>query len=190
MLYFSDLQIHFDTLNPSAYLIKEGRPPQGSYRPPSTTSPAKNIPPKTLPIPYKTTELKPVSAFNDNKFTSSLPSHCNSRTRNWCQNLNSTGSYPDSDYVSLSSNHNYSQGHINPYRDSKYNYSPHNVNQLKPPLQNGGFLNPGYANYSTYRSNSTRDDDETTTTSGSYTINHEELDDDVAAVQYQVSQVV
>lgn len=184
-----DLQIRFDALNPSAYLIKEGRPSLGSYRHPPKSA-AKVIPPNTLPLPHKTSDLKPVPAFNDSNFKNTHPNHFNSRTRNWCQNLNSVGSYPDSDYTSLNSSHNYSNGHIQTYSDSKYNYNPHNVNHSKPPVQNGGFLNQGYANYATYRSNSTREDDETTTTSGSYTINHEDIDDDVAAAQYQVSHVV
>ncbi|XP_045203249.2 protocadherin alpha-11-like isoform X2 [Mercenaria mercenaria] len=186
-----DVQLHIETLNPSAYLIRQdGRPTHGSYRHPKPSSPVKNIPPSTLPLPYKNTDLKPKSAFNDNNFHITHPSHRNSQNRNRCPQLDSTGSYPDSDYISLSSNHNYSQGNINPYRDSKYNYSSHNINQLQPPIQNRGYYNQGYGHYPTYRSNSTRDDDDTTTTSGSYTINHEDLDDDIAAAQYQVSQVV
>lgn len=196
-LLFSDLQIHFDTLNPSAYLIKEGRPPQGSYRHPAPLSPVRTIPPKTLALPPKTKEpktkdiQKAAGAFNDSNFNAAThPSNRSSRTRNWCQNLDSTGNYLDSDYISLSSSNNYSQSHFDPYRELKFNYNPHNINQSKPSTLHGGYLNPSYGNYPTYRSNSTRDDDETTTTSGSYTINHEELDDDIAASQYQVSQVV
>lgn len=189
---FSDLQIHFDTLNPSAYLIKEARPPQGPYRHLSAPlSPVKTIPPKTLALPPKTKDIpKPTVAFNDSHFnTGTHPSNRSSRTRNWCQNLDSTGNYRDSDYISLSSI-NHSQDHFDPYRELKFKYNPHNINQSKPSTLHGGYLNPSYGNYPTYRSNSTRDDDETTTTSGSYTINHEELDDDIAASQYQVSQVV
>ena len=188
---FSDLQLQINALNPSAYLIRDGRPSHGSYRQPKPSSPVKNIPPNTLPLPYKTTDSKPKSTFNDNKFHIAPPSHRRSQTRiPQYPQLDSTGSYPDSDYISLSSNHNYSQGHIHPFKDPKYHYNPHNINTLKPPVQNSGYYNHGYGNYPTYRSNSTRDDDETTTTSGSYTINHEDLDDDLAAAQFQVSQVV
>ncbi|KAL4230410.1 Protocadherin-10 [Mactra antiquata] len=193
-----ELQLQFNTLNPSTYLIKDGRQNQSSYRLPptkssSSSSPVKNVPPKTLALSHKTTDLhKPSVAFNDNMKDSGYPGHRNNRTRNWCQNLDSTGSYPDSDYISLSSNPNYSQGQITPYHDQTYNhYNTSNSNQLKLSNPHMGVMNPGYGNYyPTFRSNSTRDDDETTTTSGSYTINHEDIDDDVAATQYQVSQVV
>lgn len=185
-------------MNPSTYLIKDGRQTQSSYRHPSTktsssssSSPVKNIPPKTLSLTQKTTDLhKPCVGFNDN-VKDGYPNHRNNRTRNWCQNLDSTGSYPDSDYLSLGSNPNYSQGQITPFREQPYQYHPHNGSQSKLPNPHVGVMNPAYGNYyPTFRSNSTRDDDETTTTSGSYTINHDDIDDEIAATQYQVSQVV
>lgn len=189
-----DFQIQpIDRLNPSAYIFNKKPhctlPPTSSSL--SSSSPKKNIPPKTLPLPHRYSDLqKTTVAFSDSNFNNSFSNPHSSRTRNY--NLDSTGSYPDSDYISLTSTHNYSQGHIPPYRGQKYDYSPHNVNQSNSLLHSAGqgVLNPAYGNYSTYCSNSTRDDDEATTTSGSYTINPEELDDDLAMSKYQVSQVV
>ena len=95
--------------------------------------------------------------------------------------MNSTSSYPDSDYVSgVNSLPHYSQHLTNRYPDSGLPWSVHNTNV--PKLSTLGYVNHGYGGgYHNYTS-STKDDDETTTTSGSYTINPEELDEDLANI--------
>lgn len=117
------------------------------------------------------------------------------QARKWSgQNLDINGSYPESDYVSMSSNMNNSQSLIMPYRDDLYTYNsnPNSANQTRTPQvpKNYCYYNPEYSDVRmTFRSNSVREDDETTTTSGSYTINHDDVDDDLA-YRYQTSQVV
>ena len=105
--------------------------------------------------------------------------------------LNSTGSYPDSDYMSsLGSlqNGNYRHNLGNKFPDRGLTWGGHNTDLSK--LSPNGYYNHGYGSgYNTYTS-STRDDDETTTTSGSYTINPEELDDEIASAALNASQFV
>ncbi|XP_052795491.1 protocadherin beta-16-like isoform X2 [Mya arenaria] len=173
-------RFNMDILNPSAYLIKEGP----NNRPPAVYPPAhRNVPPNTLPL--KTDLQKSSVHYSDKQF--SPKSHVAHNSHTWnnpkrCHNLNSSSSYPDSDYQSTSSNLNFSQGHLKPSRDSSYQYSANN--SFPSPIHTG-YNNPAYDFQ--FRCNSTRDDDETTTTSGSYTINHEDVDDEL---RYRTSQVV
>lgn len=114
------------------------------------------------------------------------------QNKNWYSTLD--GSYPESDYLSLGSNPNNSQGQIPPYRGDRfaYNSNPNSANHPRsiPSSKNYGYYNPVYSENSLpYRTNSVRDDDETTTTSGSYTINHDDVDEDLQR-QYPMSQVV
>lgn len=182
-----------DILNPSAYLIKDG----STHRGPGLYHQRSKPPPNTLPL--KTTDLqKPAVAYSDRKVTAKphtahTLSHPHSAHGNhtWnnpnprqCHNLNSSSSYPDSDYLSLSSNHNYSKGHMKPYQDLEFS-----GNLGFGPGSQNAYTNLSYDyQLQQYGCNSTRDDDETTTTSGSYTINHDDVDEDLA--HYRTSQVV
>ena len=111
------------------------------------------------------------------------------KTKPWYTNVDINGSYPESDYHSLSTANN-SHSHI-----SSYSSIPKSANHHRtlPGSPNYDYYSPVYSeNHLSYRSNSVREDDETTTTSGSYTINHDDVDVDVelSQRQYQMSQVV
>lgn len=111
--------------------------------------------------------------------------HNQSRSRSRCHRLDLTGSYPESDYLSLNSNQNCSKGQASPHRNPQCAHIFQNIDTtLIAP-------HSAYHNsYETYRSNSTRDDDETTTTSGSYTIQPEDGDSDSPSTTFHMSHVV
>ena len=126
--------------------------------------------------------------LNTNLSPQTIQNH--NRTAEWRNRyLNSTSSYPDSDYMSsLGSTHNYSQTLMNRFPENGLTWGVHNTNLSK--MSALGYVNHGYGGgYHNYTS-STKDDDETTTTSGSYTINHEDLDEELANVTRNVSHVV
>lgn len=103
--------------------------------------------------------------------------------------LNSTSSYPDSDYMSsVGSLPNYGQNLTNRFPDAGLTWGVHNTNL--PKMFSLGYVNHGYGGgYHNY-TNSTKDDDETTTTSGSYTINPEDFDDEITHAALNMSHVV
>lgn len=151
--------------------------------------------------PTKPANLKSALKYRDNvdgfgsaHVHSGVHSYNPAQTRNWCHTYDANGSYPESDYHSMGSNPNCSQNHIPSYRDDVYTYSsnPDSANQVRTSSlsKNFGYYDPGLSDlHLAYRNNSVREDDETTTTSGSYTINHDDVDEDLRA-QYQMSQVV
>ena len=169
-------------LNPTAYLIENGVPsvpPRKYHSSPIKTNSLQKQPTIDLHRPVYSDQNKLIPELMLNSRT------LQNQNLDWrTKYLNSTSSYPDSDYVSINNSlpHNhYNQNHLtNRYHDSGLPWNMHNTNPHK--LTPQGYVNHGYGGgYHNYTS-STKDDDETTTTSGSYTINPEELDEDIANI--------
>lgn len=174
-----DPRFELNQLNPSAYLIKDPQKYRQHAQPLSKQVPPK---PQTLSL-SRTADFKKPSVHYSNLIPGGSQQN---RVRNWCQNqrLDSTGSsHHDTDFPSSHASHSkYGTLPQNNYPDShlKWVHNPHSLSKLSP----AGLVNHAY-DYPTFRTNSTRDDDETTTTSGSYTINEEDIEDDVKMAQYR-----
>ena len=151
-------------------------PPRKYHSSPIKTNPLQKQPTIDLHRPVYSDQNKLIPDLTLNSRT------LQNQNRDWrTKYLNSTSSYPDSDYVSSNNSlPHHSQYLSNRYPDSGLPWNVHNTNTHK--LSPLGYVNHGYGGgYHNYTS-STRDDDETTTTSGSYTINPEELDEDLANI--------
>ncbi|XP_052226809.1 protocadherin beta-18-like [Dreissena polymorpha] len=165
-------KFEMNPLNPSAYLILDGHTsqPHDLY-----SRPIKQQQPSTNAVKP---DYEIINSAHKDKHLPSKSSVNFPRSLTWnpkqCHNLNSTGSYPDSDYLSLGSNPNLS--HVN---TSMY---PNSGKHVQKNFPHSGYVNSAFnlsSDFPLYSSNSLRDDDEATTTSGSYTVNHEDLEDDL-----------